>query len=106
MYKGQIPFIDDRPQQEVISWKRDKIEWRDNTPFFAVMKLEDKVNSGGHTRNLTVIDEHKINYTMFVKDFLNVAIKGKVKEGGYMAGEWCFCKRGTKYGVCLYEEEE
>jgi hypothetical protein len=106
MYNGEIPFEKNSQRllhyPEVRRWLGEEVVWKKNHKFSGKLVLQDKINSGRSAKYLSVKFDG-LDYTMFVKDFVEACILYGCSPGGELDGEWCFVKRGTNYGVGIYK---
>ena len=105
LYKGKIPYLDGRLWTGYrYSYRKDEIEWRDNTPFEATLEIVDwgsSRSSGGFTLKSDDGDE----YWMFVSKALEL-IRGEVITHGRVKAWWGFHKQGSSYGLIYLGEKK
>jgi hypothetical protein len=82
----------------------DPHEWRDNTPFSAVMKLQG-AERGYSAAHFIWHDEHGHRFTMFMTDITHLVQTANVHKGT-VDSWWVACKRGRNYGVRLATADE
>jgi hypothetical protein len=108
-YKGKIPFRarnGDLLSYPGSDYERDETtgkyrpvdpEWRDNYQFHARLKVVD-VSRGRSAARFVLEDLGGTKYEMFMIDILKLTERG-IDPGGYVTGDWTFCKRGSNYGI-------
>jgi len=103
----KAPFKDGKPISYVSKAEYDSTEWRENTPFFAKLRLE-KMGRGRSAVRLFWIDTTKeaqketVVYEMFVIDLVEAIQLTTINEG-ICEGWWEFIKRGQNYGIRLMD---
>jgi len=101
MYKGKIPFTREGRLMNYVheySSMHKPHEWRDNHEFQATLTFQgfERGRSAAHG---IFRDEEGQRFVIFLKDVDKLITSGALRTGGIASGTWCYCKRGTNYGV-------
>ena len=101
VYAGKIPYDQkhNRLLHYVDIWST--IEWRDNEPFRAKMKVVS-VNRGRSAAYFELRSDEGVIYPMFMTDMFDMVTLTVVKKG-VVSGSWVGCKRGENYGIRFLE---
>jgi hypothetical protein len=67
--------------------------------FFAELQIDDMYS--GRSAKGFIARDIKTNktYTFFIRDFLDMMKKTKIKQGGLVSGMWGWKKRGQSFGI-------
>lgn len=104
MMSYKIPFSSDGKPLKYVGMHNIEggIEWRDNEPFVATMRLIS-MESGRSAKHFIVEDDNGTQYVMFAKDLMEFCKSGSISFGLFDYTSWQFIKRGRNYGIvpCL-----
>lgn len=95
----KVPFVDGNMQEYVGGWQNhatSRVEWRDNVPFTAKLKLDGHWR-GRSSARVGVIDEATgAEYSMGFASFYDAVEAGDC-VGGYIEGTWQVKKQGANF---------
>ena len=92
----KIPFDEKGNMLEYVGY--GDTEWRDNVPFSTEMLVIDYERGRSAVRVILQDAASGSKYPMFISDFVDLAIKGRISEGE-VNGTWVGCKKGQNYGI-------
>lgn len=79
------------------------IEWRENIPFQAKMKII-RYERGRSAARFILEDTEGHTYPMFLSNMVEILTSVGVEPGGYISGMWQGVKKGANYGLQLIPE--
>lgn len=90
-------------EQSTRGWGKNgtEIEWRDNVPFEATLKLVSLERGRSAARFWWLDEENKTRYPMFGQSLVDTLTAGTLDKG-VMTGTWIIVKKGANYGIELY----
>ncbi len=96
-----IPYLDRCLMHHPYTHRRQDIDWRENRPFDATMKIGD-IRSGRSAKYVMLIDEQGSEHPMFVAELVRCAKDFGIQKG-VIRGTWKVRKRGQNYGLELVD---
>jgi len=121
MYKGDIPFHILNGKEIPLTYAQKQFTplgsyaasqplgsqynpiWKPNYSFTDVLKV-DGYSRGRSAANINVTSQTTgISYSFFMSDFLDVVEECQIEKGMIEKKEWCFVKKGSNFGLCLYK---
>jgi hypothetical protein len=101
--KYQVPFDSNGNLLHYAGY--GQVDWRDNHPFRAQLKL-DGMTSGYSAKYLKWVDINTGHrYSMFVADLIELLNERTVSKGLTMDSLWVVRKRGNNYGIVIYQPD-
>ncbi|KZM72183.1 hypothetical protein [Nocardia terpenica] len=88
----------------VSAWDRD-IEWRENTPFTATLRVFDLTRGRSSIKYLFTDDSTGRQWEMFATDMLEL-LTSRTIDRGQIHGRWQVVKRGANYGLAAVTQPE
>jgi len=85
-------------------WEKG-VEWRDNKPFIATLKINNLERGRSAARFWFVDQDTGTHYPFFGQGLVDMLSKVSLRHG-VVTGKWIAVKRGANYGIELYEDEE
>lgn len=111
MYKDKIYIHGNLIVNYALADNKD-LESFDNSEFLATIRLEGtyRGQSAANFR-VRIADAAETpdflrgkKCTLFMSDLLDIVQRQGIKAGGEVSGRFCFCKRGSNYGIQLAED--